>query len=97
MSQNVKYRGLCSSCENAPDCTYPREPNRPVLQCEEFDGGEPSPTKTVVKDRVPSTRSYTTESKDSTKFMGLCSNCEDRETCTYPKLEGGVWHCEEYR
>jgi hypothetical protein len=27
----------------------------------------------------------------------LCSNCEDRHTCIYPKPAGGVWHCEEYR
>jgi hypothetical protein len=32
----------------------------------------------------------------STKFLGLCSNCDNRETCTYPKPEGGVWRCEEY-
>jgi len=30
-------------------------------------------------------------------FLGLCVNCEDRETCIYPKPEGGVWRCEEYR
>jgi DNA-binding NtrC family response regulator len=32
----------------------------------------------------------------STKFLGLCSNCDNRETCAYPKPEGGVWRCEEY-
>lgn len=28
--------------------------------------------------------------------IGLCLNCEHRDTCTLPRLEGGVWHCEEY-
>jgi hypothetical protein len=27
----------------------------------------------------------------------LCLNCEVRESCKFPKAEGGVWHCEEYR
>jgi hypothetical protein len=27
----------------------------------------------------------------------LCSNCEDRHVCIYPKPVGGVWHCDEYR
>jgi hypothetical protein len=30
------------------------------------------------------------------RFKGLCVNCKYRETCLYPKPEGGVWHCEEY-
>jgi len=34
---------------------------------------------------------------DCGPFLGLCVNCEDRETCVYPKPDGGVWHCEEYR
>jgi hypothetical protein len=29
-------------------------------------------------------------------LKGLCMNCAYRETCLYPKPEGGVWHCEEY-
>jgi hypothetical protein len=32
-----------------------------------------------------------------TKFKGLCSSCEDRHVCIYPKPAGGVWRCEEYR
>ena len=28
---------------------------------------------------------------------GLCMDCEYRNDCTYPKPEGGVWHCGEYR
>jgi hypothetical protein len=28
---------------------------------------------------------------------GLCINCDVRETCTFPKPEGGVWFCEEYQ
>ena len=30
------------------------------------------------------------------EHKGLCVNCANRETCLYPKPEGGVWHCEEY-
>jgi hypothetical protein len=29
--------------------------------------------------------------------LGLCSTCENSETCTFQKPEGGVWHCEEYK
>jgi hypothetical protein len=30
------------------------------------------------------------------EHKGLCMNCANRDTCLYPKPEGGVWHCEEY-
>ncbi|MDI6808656.1 MAG: hypothetical protein QME66_06720 [Candidatus Eisenbacteria bacterium] len=35
--------------------------------------------------------------KETAKYMGLCMNCEERETCTFLKTHGGVWHCEEYK
>ncbi|MHC4505741.1 MAG: hypothetical protein ACYTFI_20745, partial [Planctomycetota bacterium] len=34
---------------------------------------------------------------DFARYRGLCGNCEERRSCTFPKPEGGVWHCEEYR
>ena len=35
--------------------------------------------------------------KSSPEILGLCVNCENRDTCKLRKPEGGVWHCEEYR
>ncbi len=36
--RNGDDRGICVVCENDRDCIYPRAPERPVLQCEEFAG-----------------------------------------------------------
>lgn len=88
-----RYGGLCSTCKNSLECTYPRDPKRPVLQCEEFEGvtkvsEKPSKTKiTLVKEAK-----FNAEEE----LKGLCKLCEKRLTCTFPKPEGGVWHCEEY-
>ena len=30
------------------------------------------------------------------KKKGLCATCIKLDTCTFPKLEGGVWHCADY-
>ena len=49
MAEATNYGGLCSTCASAPTCTFPRDPARPVLQCEELDKAStiwPS-TKTV--------------------------------------------------
>jgi hypothetical protein len=36
--KNDDDRGICAVCKNDLDCIYPRAPERPVLQCEEFAG-----------------------------------------------------------
>ena len=90
---NIKYRGLCSTCKNASSCTFSRDPDIPVFYCEEFEIEKPA----GGRERLKETESYIKESKDSTKFIGLCSDCENRQTCVFPEPEGGVWHCEEYR
>jgi hypothetical protein len=99
-SRRKEYFGLCSLCQNASTCTYTKDPRRPVLQCEDFDGYEPRRVRTIVKNILPATNpklGSDVEEKDSGKYKGLCSICEDRKTCTFIKPEGGVWHCEEYR
>ena len=91
-----KYQGLCSTCKRAPGCVFPRDPHRPVMQCDEFEGLE----KLVVE--KPEVRKQSepvaekARSDAASEFKGLCRLCEIRATCTYPKPKGGVWHCEEY-
>ena len=94
---NIKHRGLCSTCKNASFCAFPRDPDKPVFYCEEFEIEKPAPRRTTRKERPQATESYVTEGKDTTKSIGLCSDCDNRQTCVFPKAEGGVWHCEEYQ
>ena len=87
---------LCSSCTYTQDCMYQKDSDRPVWQCEEYEGDE-NPSEKI---RGKNTRSSPPKQADikeySAQYKGLCQTCEYRETCTYPKPEGGVWHCEEY-
>ncbi len=92
------YSGLCSCCGCAPACTYPREPGRQVLQCEEFDGIS-FPLKqmqSVEKSSVSFSSGPPVEVQSRSTLRGLCAYCEKLDACTYPKHEGGVWHCEEF-
>jgi hypothetical protein len=93
-----EHRGLCMSCRNALTCTFLRNPTEAVLQCDEFDGFE----SVIRKPKKSSHRNLmdlksNPKERDLDGYKGLCTLCEGRETCTYPKPEGGVWHCEEYR
>ena len=95
-----KYQGLCSCCKFALVCTFNRNPGHNVLQCEEFDGIVYAPDqRNKLKNILPLkfTINPIPLRTPSQYFMGLCTTCEERTTCTYPKPEGGVWHCEEFR
>jgi hypothetical protein len=95
----VVYGGLCSTCAGASTCTFPRDPERPVMHCDELDSYQPEPvTVEKVRRAEPAGPKAVSEAeqKELGKYKGLCVNCENRETCTFPKPEGGVWHCDEY-
>jgi hypothetical protein len=95
-----KNQGLCLCCQSALTCVYNRNLERPILQCEEFDGIIPLSFETSPPIKNPSTHLQETPSLPDDalqQLSGLCMNCEERATCTYPKPEGGVWHCDEYR
>lgn len=89
MVKTEEHKGLCSTCNHSNTCSHADNGEQPVLHCEEFDGYSAEPVR--AKDRI------NVEEKNDGKYNGLCTNCGIRETCTYPKPEGGVWHCEEYK
>lgn len=88
-------RGLCATCNEALHCAYAENATAPILFCEMFDDSQPQ-EKTQAGQTVTVTEP---DQKNNTKsyLKGLCVNCDHRQTCTFPKPEGGVWHCEEYR
>ncbi len=91
--EQPKYLGLCSTCRHDSTCTFPRSEDRPVHFCEEFDGEEDKPALAVVcHEEVLDQKAFA----DGEKYLGLCSTCAHRETCTFPKPAGGVWQCEEF-
>lgn len=91
MAEDIRRISLCFNCKNAPDCTYQKDPNKPLLYCEEFEIEE------LPDRKIPQTPADLGQEKDVLEFKGLCSDCDNRKTCGFPKPEGGIWHCEEYR
>ena len=95
--KNMQDCSLCSNCKNDSDCTFKKERQKPSFYCEEFEVAESPPIKVTKKERTAANTPVDDEEADSSKFIGLCSNCDNRRTCTFPKPEGGIWHCEEYQ
>jgi hypothetical protein len=93
--KSVTYSGLCRLCDHADRCTFQREVGRPVLECDEF-----MTLKLSLPARLETVAGALTEAISpsvTTLLKGLCRSCEIRNTCTFSRPEGGVWHCEEYR
>jgi hypothetical protein len=89
-----RYKGLCSTCTHARHCTYPRDPQRTVIHCDEFEGVQAVSAKLTLCKMQPARGGAVPE---AVEYRGLCRNCDNRATCTYPRPEWGVWQCEEYQ
>jgi hypothetical protein len=98
MAAVTESLGLCSTCNNAPGCYYLAR-RGPALFCELFDGYAPPAERSAgARAAWPAAASPARRAveEEAAQFSGLCVNCEHRRTCTSPKPEGGVWHCENY-
>jgi len=91
MSSLSVPQGICAACVYGDDCTLSAESDRVILQCEQFELAFPKADR-----QVPAPRRVVAVNDRTGNHVGLCANCAKRETCTYPKPEGGIWRCEEY-
>jgi hypothetical protein len=91
-----KKRGLCSACKGREDCLLEKSGDAPVLQCEEFQACESAPCR-AAKRECPPGPGAAVEADEGMETKGLCANCDNRKSCTFPRPPGGVWHCMEYR
>ena len=88
--------GLCHTCSKGEVCTFPRDLSRPVWSCDEFDGSYLAPAFPPARNIVAARRrTLSEELSEATEVNGLCRECANRSTCSYPKPPGGVWHCDE--
>jgi hypothetical protein len=97
--KNAAYPGLCASCDKQPVCTYPRVRPRPVLQCLEFEEMSAAAAGRILQGRSGSRLGVRVRVRVEPERLepGLCADCELRDGCTYPRMPGGVWFCDEYR
>jgi hypothetical protein len=96
IQQPIVGSGLCRTCVKAPECTFPRSPGRIVRHCDEFEGAEgPRTAHESLAARASVFPAPRPAGAGPSELKGLCAQCARRHSCTYPKLGGGVWHCNE--
>jgi len=102
ISESLLFTGLCATCGILDDCVSAKNSGYPVVECEEYamDGRAFSETVNVVAP-PPSRKAVSAPSEAAVAregvIEGLCATCALKTDCTFPRLEGGVWHCEEYQ
>jgi len=94
-SRDPSELGLCCTCIHIDLCTGRATWVGPVHHCEEFDDTGQESKKPKLQ-AVPQPTEEAAASPQASKRRGLCVNCAHRDSCTFPIVEGGVWHCEEY-
>ncbi len=70
-----------------------------MLFCEEFDGQDENAVGAIPEAIAPSATVHAqamSRADPSVELKGLCGTCEKRATCTFPRAEEGIWHCEEF-
>ena len=93
---NPKYPDICSTCDHAPGCTFTNYHDKPMYHCNEYESHTVVKKKPTEKKPAKNSASPNKKKKTEYKYKGLCSDCENIKICTFPKTEGGVWHCEDY-
>jgi hypothetical protein len=103
--------GLCTTCNNIPECGYREARGFDAIFCELFDtytvpsarafdsdpeSSPDTPEDKKGKKRTHRPRSRSNDEESQNNLKGLCINCEHRTDCCLPRPDGGVWHCEEY-
>ncbi len=91
------FVGLCETCNNAPSCFHHAR-RGPALFCEMFDDYVSPDATVAARTAVSAQRPFLLRhtEKEPVRQAGLCVNCEHASHCGHAKVEGGVWHCEDY-
>jgi len=89
--------GLCGNCDHYTSCIFLRDTKVVIHACEEYSCSHrlTESRNAEMPQRAEQKVPATIESINN-RDMGLCTNCENRKTCIYPNVEGGVWHCSDY-
>jgi hypothetical protein len=87
--RSANIGGLCGNCVHLETCTYPKAISDTWF-CEEY---ECESAEALALPEAP----LVVLNGDIDERLGLCTNCELRESCTFPKPAGGVWFCGEYQ
>lgn len=91
--------GLCETCNYIYSCTLSKRYHQPVWQCEEFDDSDRTEENQLMDKKLKKwaeEKAVKVNLKKENQYLGLCANCKNRKSCTYPEPGEGISYCGEY-
>ena len=88
LDKSFNRSGICAYCTRKANCCLSSS-NGLVFDCDDYEAGEE--TGTVL--------TFTTldvSNDDEPIGYGLCTRCQNRDLCQLKRINGGIWHCDEY-
>jgi hypothetical protein len=93
---------ICQTCIYESECVHYQNcqiASKPIWFCANFD--TMASLQVVENEEIYSEERSSQSSEPGIEAIagrrkGLCINCDNRASCLFPIVEGGVWHCEEY-
>jgi hypothetical protein len=95
-ASDARAMGICSTCNQVDTCTGRETWVGPVYHCEEFDDHVETAHQSQLRAVASESVDAASTAPGASSRQGLCINCDQRDECSFPIPEGGVWHCEEY-
>jgi hypothetical protein len=102
MKARPQNPNICQTCIYESECVHYQNSqiaSKPIWFCANFD--TMASLQVVEKEEIYSEERSSQSSQPGIeaiagRMKGLCINCDNRASCLFPIVEGGVWHCEEY-
>jgi hypothetical protein len=102
MEAQPQNTNICQTCIYASECVHYQNNQiacKPIWFCENFDNT--TSLQVAENEEIYSEERSSQSSKPGIeaipgRMKGLCINCDNRASCLFPIVEGGVWYCEEY-
>ncbi|MDD4309153.1 MAG: hypothetical protein PHO32_02125 [Candidatus Cloacimonetes bacterium] len=87
LDKTFNKSGLCAYCQHKLACCLASSCSL-IYDCDDYEAGEE--TNCLL------TCSTLDVCKDIEEGYGLCAHCQNSSLCQLKRINGGVWHCEEY-
>jgi hypothetical protein len=88
LDKSFNKSGLCAFCSRKVLCCLSSSCGL-VYDCDDYDAGEEASGTLTFS-------SLDLSKEEEPEESGLCAHCQNREICQLKRINGGVWHCEEY-
>jgi len=102
MKAQPQNTNICQTCIYESECVHYQNrliASKSIWFCANFDNTtslQVAESDEIYPDERSSLSSKPAIEAISGRMKGLCIDCDNRASCLFPIVEGGVWHCEEY-